>query len=1459
MTRHAAASPPVPPDVARIDLLGQIPDAVIAVDADDRITYWSPGAERLYGYAREEALGRPVADVTRPQRAGAGDDRAAPAAPAAEAAWRGEGLHLTKAGEERHVESSVGVVRDEAGRPAGQVAVVRDVTARTRADTALRESAARKSAVLESALDGVIIMDREGRILEFNPAAEKTFGYARADVIGRPLAEVIVPPALRERHRDALARHLATGPATVLGRRIELVGMRADGSEFPAELAISRVGVEDPPVFTGYVRDITERRRAEAELHRRQQEATALARLARILTESRDVGTVGERIVESVLALYGLHVAGIRLRQPDGVLIGVAWAGAGRDVYPPGHLVPPGLGIVGRAVAEGRAVWSRDVLADPTVQLNDDIRGRAVRMGIRAVLAVPLRVERRTIGVLSVADRVARDFSAADVDMIQAFADEAALALQSARLHEETTRRRREAEVIADLAASINASLDPDTVFQRVADGARELCRSDLAAIALTDRGSRANEFRYWTGVRPPRDPLRVAPGKGAGGRVLLTGRPLRTHEYLTDPQIGPDYADRVRAEGVVSLLVVPILIGGAPEGLVYVANRAARPFTDDDEAVLVRLADHAAIAIQNARLFEEQVRLTAEAERHHQEALALELVARQITSSLDREEVLQRIVDRARALCGSDVAALAAADETGEAGHSVATSGARSGALLSLATWQGRGVAGGVLETGEAFATVSYLDDPGLPAAHAEAVRAEGVVALAAVPIRLRRTVTGVLAAMNRSARGFSGRDLGILSKLADQAAIALENSRLYAERVQAEVEVRGRARQQAAIAELGQLALTGAAPPALMHEAIAVVVQTLDVDYGAVFERLPDQPALVLRAGRGWTPGTVGRATVPAEAPGVETPLLREHGVTSGLTVPIPAGDDVFGILAAYSSRPRTFDADDRAFLQSVANTLATAIERRRAEERLRESERRLLEAQQVGQIGSWEWDVATDVVRWSDQLYGIFGLSPREFRPSYPGFLERVHPEDRPLVQSAIERSLADRLPFAFDHRIVRADGSVGVIHARGKLVTDADGRAVRMVGIAQDVTDRRRADDALRQRAERLRILHEIDQAIVAARSPEAIAQAALRRIRPLIPCKRASVTLFDFDAREAIVLAVDAAGESSLPAGARFPLALLGDIEDLREGRVRVTDDTRTVPSPALAAMFEADGLRSDLAVPLLSRQALIGCFNLGAEAAGSFAADQVEVAQQVAASLAVAMQDARLLDQVLSGRERLQALSRRLVEVQEEERRHIARELHDEIGQVLTGLKLNLEMDARTAGRTPAAMAEARSLVNDLIGRVRDLSLDLRPAMLDDLGLLPALLWHFERYRSQTGVQVRFEHRGLGHRCSPEVETAAYRIVQEALTNAARHAGVGDVTVRVWTDGETLRVQVEDRGRGFGPGQLTSGDSSGLTGMRERAVLMGGQLTIESAPGAGTRVTATIPLAAALERRATAR
>ena len=205
----------------------------------------------------------------------------------------------------------------------------------------------------------------------------------------------------------------------------------------------------------------------------------------------------------------------------------------------------------------------------------------------------------------------------------------------------------------------------------------------------------------------------------------------------------------------------------------------------------------------------------------------------------------------------------------------------------------------------------------------------------------------------------------------------------------------------------------------------------------------------------------------------------------------------------------------------------------------------------------------------------------------------------------------------------------------------------------------------------------------------------------------------------------------------------------------------------------------------------------------------------------------------------------MRALSHKLADVQEAERRHLARELHDEIGQALTGLRFVLESGQENS----ANLKEAMQIINDLIEQVHDLSLTLRPTVLDDLGLLPALLWYIGLYSSQRGIAVDFKHRGLDRRFSTDVETAVYRIVQEGLTNVSKYAKVDTVDISIWTTENTLEVQIEDSGVGFDvPQALTPPNSSGLVGMKERVTLLGGAFTIDSAPGEGTRLTAHLPL-----------
>ena len=156
--------------------------------------------------------------------------------------------------------------KDMQGTVIGWVAAITDMTERKRTEEARQQSEALKGAILDSALDCIITIDHDGKIIEFNPAAEKTFGYTRSQALGKPLAELIIPPRLRERHHRGFAAYLATGEGSVLGQRVEMPALRADGTEFPAELSINAIQLGGDRIFTAYLRDITERKRAEVSL-----------------------------------------------------------------------------------------------------------------------------------------------------------------------------------------------------------------------------------------------------------------------------------------------------------------------------------------------------------------------------------------------------------------------------------------------------------------------------------------------------------------------------------------------------------------------------------------------------------------------------------------------------------------------------------------------------------------------------------------------------------------------------------------------------------------------------------------------------------------------------------------------------------------------------------------------------------------------------------------------------------------------------------------------------------------------------------------------------------------------------------------------------------------------------------------------------------------------------------------
>lgn len=356
----------------------------------------------------------------------------------------------------------------------------------------------------------------------------------------------------------------------------------------------------------------------------------------------------------------------------------------------------------------------------------------------------------------------------------------------------------------------------------------------------------------------------------------------------------------------------------------------------------------------------------------------------------------------------------------------------------------------------------------------------------------------------------------------------------------------------------------------------------------------------------------------------------------------------------------------------------------ERRRAEERLRDSERQLAEAQYLAHVGNWEWHVPTNKVIWSDELYRIFGLEPQVFGATYEAFLERVHPDDRPNVTSVIEQTLASAGSFNHYHRVVLPDGRVRILHVRGTVTTGEGGRPVRMFGTAQDVTERRKAEGQLKKSNEQLR--------------------------------------------------------------------------------------------------------------------------------------------------ALAVRLQKAR-----------------------EEESIHIAREIHDELGGALTGLKMDLSwMGKRLSPQSRAAVQQklqsALELIDQTVRKVRNISTELRPSVLDDLGLAAAIEWQTREFGKRTEIQCKITSLQENITLSPEKSTAVFRIFQEILTNVARHSQASLVEVCMEEQGGSLLLKVSDNGRGIKQSEITEAKSLGLLGMRERALIFGGRVDVVGSEGMGTTVTVRIPV-----------
>ena len=405
--------------------------------------------------------------------------------------------------------------------------------------------------------------------------------------------------------------------------------------------------------------------------------------------------------------------------------------------------------------------------------------------------------------------------------------------------------------------------------------------------------------------------------------------------------------------------------------------------------------------------------------------------------------------------------------------------------------------------------------------------------------------------------------------------------------------------------------------------------------------------------------------------------------------------------------------------------------------------------------------------------------------------------------------------------------------------GEDFTDEDEELTQLLAIQAAVAiENARLYESSTRWLRRFETLSEIGNALASELELEPLLMLVARRLRELVDARVVLIALPESPLSLRIAAADGDPGDELLGTSLDLESSKAGRV--LERGRSERVDNVLSDPEID-QQVAKRLGVLSGLYVPLLHQGRAIGLIAAHDKAGPDprFSDEDVRVAELLAARAAIAVD----LSQQVS-REAL----RQVVEAQELERTRLARELHDETGQALTSILLGLkEVEQAVEGEQGrAAVASLRELVVSTLQDVRRLAVELRPSALDDFGLVTAIERLADTYRQQAGVDVDLEASIGEERLPPEVETALYRIVQEALTNVSKHAGASRISIVVRRKGNSAAVVVEDDGRGFDAHARS--DGLGLPGMRERVALLGGRLIVESSSGSGTTLAVEVPI-----------
>jgi len=579
----------------------------------------------------------------------------------------------------------------------------------------------------------------------------------------------------------------------------------------------------------------------------------------------------------------------------------------------------------------------------------------------------------------------------------------------------------------------------------------------------------------------------------------------------------------------------------------------------------------------------------------------------------------------------------------------------------------------------------------------------------------------------------------------------------------------------------------------------------------------------------------------------------LALAHSLRACWSTPIfSAEGKVIGTFAMYYREPRSPSAREQDMIKHITHLAGIAIQRKLAEAARRESEAYLAEAQRLSHTGSWAWAPATGEIRyWSEETYRVLGFDPDAGPPRFEKFFGRLRPEDQDRVRELFGKAIAQKADFETDYRIVHPNGEVKDIHAVGHPVSDEAGHFIEFVGTVIDITESKRAEEALRASEQvargQVEALAQSLDVLATAPEPEKFIGQMLSTIGRLLNAQSVSLWLFD-ESTDSLLLRSSTSASGKLVAPdpehpfIKNPLFCKENavVQELlfTAGPV-VCDDVESDPrvSGDWGEHLKRNGTKRFLAVPLLVGGQVRGFVGIRHVDRASYRPEEIELTQALAHQVMLALQ----LNEFAEQGQRAAVF---------EERNRMARDIHDTLAQGFTGVIVQLEAaeDAISCGSRKEADAHlhrAGELARRSLSEARRSVHALRPQALQEHNFWEALKGIIKNTTAGTALHTKFQAQGKLPELPQPWQENLLHIGQEALTNTLKYAHARNFETRLSYKAKELRLELRDDGQGFKAKDRH--DGVGLRGMRERVEQMGGELEITSSRGKGTKITVVLP------------